>query len=885
MRSVLQLLRLLVPLSAVVITLIAGGSRSDQTGTGRARSESPPASRRPRSVVDETARWQAHLERHPGLSRHRDTLLKLSARLPFEDFSALSPALQQRLAAFAERRLDPGIVPAAICWEPGVSSEVIAAFHAVEEMEADSPTDIAAATQFDDTDGWGRNATFTSFFERPAQGKPTTLTWSFIPDGTSIFGFNGEPTSPSDLIAFLDARYRVSNGGSDLTTRPWFPVFQAAFDNIASLTGITYVYEPRDDGADLTQNSLPSGRLNRRGDIRIGGHFIDGESGSNTLAYNFQPPTGDMIIDTGNPSFYGNLTSDSLNLRNVVEHEHGHGLGLNHVCPVNQTKLMEPFISRLFRGLQLDDIFSLNRLYGDFYEGENSDRNNDSPANASALQVSPANPFHREFLSIDDNSDVDYFRLDNLPAGAFLSCQIIPVETPVGFVEGPQNTDGSCSTGTPFDFTHVHDLSLDLLAANGSSVLVSSDANPAGQPEEILSHPSGTGGTFYLRVAGDSTNSTQLYTLEIEISLNPPAPTNLAVAPTEDSSVRLTWTDNSNEETGFVIERKSEADGTWLPYDTTAPDAESYLDANPVPGTNLYYRVVAQGAGADSSPSNEVVAMTVDLLADSYLYDAGGPASPLAGDALRLSSATAGEVSWSGAIDFTDQGTPDAANRDYLFATRVLTLSHRILDGFWQVTLRQGDATTIRDQMAVAAEGVLQVENVTSQPGEYRESVFVVEVLDGQLDLTFTDLGGSNDQWVLNRLQLVKLTPYQAWAQEKALPSDSSAPGDDADGDGLVNVQEYFFGLEPLVPQSTHPITSSLSPDGSRYHFTFDRDPAAQPGTVSYQISDDLRSWSLFNPGPDEISISPNGDLETVVIALPVTGTGRYLRVGITLSD
>ena len=31
-------------------------------------------------------------------------------------------------------------------------------------------------------------------------------------------------------------------------------------------------------------------------------------------------------------------------LRNVVMHEHGHGLGFQHTCPANGTKLMEPFI-------------------------------------------------------------------------------------------------------------------------------------------------------------------------------------------------------------------------------------------------------------------------------------------------------------------------------------------------------------------------------------------------------------------------------------------------------------------------------------------------------------------------------------------------------------
>ncbi len=32
-------------------------------------------------------------------------------------------------------------------------------------------------------------------------GKPVTLTWSYLPDGTSITGYNGEGTSASQLYA------------------------------------------------------------------------------------------------------------------------------------------------------------------------------------------------------------------------------------------------------------------------------------------------------------------------------------------------------------------------------------------------------------------------------------------------------------------------------------------------------------------------------------------------------------------------------------------------------------------------------------------------------------------------------------------------------------
>ena len=98
-----------------------------------------------------------------------------------------------------------------------------------EGMASEGDPIIDVATQFDDNDRWRRTATFNSFFERAEQGLPTTLLWGFMQDGTRIEGFNGEPTSGSDLIAFLDEIYEVDDGSDDLTTRPWFSVVFSGF--------------------------------------------------------------------------------------------------------------------------------------------------------------------------------------------------------------------------------------------------------------------------------------------------------------------------------------------------------------------------------------------------------------------------------------------------------------------------------------------------------------------------------------------------------------------------------------------------------------------------------------------------------------------------------
>ena len=102
----------------------------------------------------------------------------------------------------------------------------------------------------------------------------------------------------------MDGIYGGGTGPVD--QRPWFNIFQRAYDRWSEVSGLTFVYEANDDGA-------PMGGTNRgvtgvRGDVRIGGRNIDGNFG--VLAFNYFPNNsgnggfdGDMIIDT-NDVFY-----------------------------------------------------------------------------------------------------------------------------------------------------------------------------------------------------------------------------------------------------------------------------------------------------------------------------------------------------------------------------------------------------------------------------------------------------------------------------------------------------------------------------------------------------------------------------------------------------
>ncbi len=109
--------------------------------------------------------------------------------------------------------------------------------------------------------------------------------------------------------------------------------------------------------------------------------------------------------------------------------------------------------------------------------------------------------------------------------------------------------------------------------------------------------------------AGDSQNSNVSSVMTPAPPL-PAAPSGLAAAVVSISQINLSWTDNSNNETGFIIERST--DGvTFSLLTTTAANATSYSDTNSLaPGTTYYYCVRATNSFGDSSNSSVASATT-----------------------------------------------------------------------------------------------------------------------------------------------------------------------------------------------------------------------------------------------------------------------------------
>ncbi len=83
----------------------------------------------------------------------------------------------------------------------------------------------------------------------------------------------------------------------------------------------------------------------------------------------------------------------------------------------------------------------------------------------------------------------------------------------------------------------------------------------------------------------------------------PQAPAGLT-AKSGQRSVALTWTDNSNDETAFLIERSTSLDGGFVQIAAVGPNVTAFVDFLVVKKTVYFYRVRAAGGSARSSYTN-----------------------------------------------------------------------------------------------------------------------------------------------------------------------------------------------------------------------------------------------------------------------------------------
>ena len=133
--------------------------------------------------------------------------------------------------------------------------------------------------------------------------------------------------------------------------------------------------------------------------------------------------------------------------------------------------------------------------------------------------------------------------------------------------------------------------------------------------------------TYYYRIRAYNNFGPSDYSNEASATTSqaaPAQPTNLAATALSSTQIKLTWQDNSTNETGFKIERKTGSSGSWNVVKQLGFNVTEYTDEGLTPETTYYYRVVAYNS-VGNSPSDEVQVMTLlvapaNLTAKSISY-------------------------------------------------------------------------------------------------------------------------------------------------------------------------------------------------------------------------------------------------------------------------
>lgn len=217
-----------------------------------------------------------------------------------------------------------------------------------------------------------------------------------------------------------------------------------------------------------------------------------------------------------------------------------------------------------------------------------------------------------------------------------------------------------------------------------------------------------------------------------------------------------------------ILDQVSNLGGTISLSTGTGPGGRNELIYTPpvsgLNGEDFFHYTVFDTSGLTDFGAVYVTreASLFDENSDEFRFDLGTKTSELWPNYDRVHATTSNDLyGWVDSTNLSDRdrGTGGGANnlnRDLCHSSEPATFETKVQNGKWQVLITFGDIF-VHDNIFVKAEGVDKVLGVDITPNIYFNEKFEVDVADGKLSLEFSDRGGSDINWVANRILLTKL--------------------------------------------------------------------------------------------------------------------------------
>ncbi len=300
-------------------------------------------------------------------------------------------------------------------------------------------------------------------------------------------------------------------------------------------------------------NDEIAGSFDGQGLLAIGGPWFECQTFLHQ-GERFHPiVAADIVTQDGLELFFASAPDPSNAADQLFAHELGHTLGLAHTEDPEALMYALYHADRRGAALDLDDLAGAFHLYG---QGDLS-----PPAAPSQLTLDETAIGARVLLEWSDNSgDESGFRIERRQAENF---------------------------------------ELVTTTAAGATSFTDADVEPATLYGYRLSALNGAGASAYTGVAEILTGEAQ----------RPDAPTNLRAAPLSSTEIRLTWQDNSGDETGFVVEILIQLDWVEIPA-LLGPNTDEAIVSGLPPATSFSFRLRAVNGFGSSDVSNTATTRT-----------------------------------------------------------------------------------------------------------------------------------------------------------------------------------------------------------------------------------------------------------------------------------